>query len=217
MPRSIETEKTDKGIHQKDLIGRKGLQAQPSVQAVILPVQGTTLLLLLLLEGVIHHLQHLSNPLLTSMASPLPAGQFPLLHVITLPCPQDIILRHHSLDPLYRDTLLPLVAGGLHLFIIKEPLHPLAGAPPPLMVHMDHLLKGDGVNPNITLQLEKKEDMRGRERLLPRIGDMTGEMRAEDAKTKTEKEMIEIKTGSQAVLESTEMTENLVMVVIVET
>lgn len=85
------------------------------------------------------------------------------------------------------------------------------------MVHMDHLLKGDGVNPNITLQLEKKEDMRGRERLLPRIGDMTGEMRAEDAKTKTEKEMIEIKTGSQAVLESTEMTENLVMVVIVET
>lgn len=85
------------------------------------------------------------------------------------------------------------------------------------MVLMDHLLRGDEVSLNITPQLEKKEDLRGRERLLPRTGGTTGGMTAEEERTKTESEMIEIMTGNQVVLESTEMTENLAMVVIAET
>lgn len=103
-------------------------------------------------------------------------GQFLLLHVITLPCHQDIILHHHSLDPLYRDTLPPLVAEDPHPFIIRGPPHLLEGAPPLRMVLMDHLLRGDEVSLNITPQLEKKEDLRGRERLLPRTGGTTGGM-----------------------------------------
>lgn len=104
------------------------------------------------------------------------SGLFLLLHVITLPCPPDIVLHHRSQGPLYRDTLLPLVAGDLRPPIIQEPPRLLVDVPPPRMVHVDHLLRGGEVSPNIVPLLEKKAGMREREHRLPRIGDMTGGM-----------------------------------------
>ncbi|CAJ0940565.1 unnamed protein product [Ranitomeya imitator] len=137
-----------------------------------------------------------------------------LLHVTILPSPQDTTPHPHSPAHQFRGTPPLLVVEDHRPLIIKEPLrHPPDGHPPHLIPPIHHHHRGGEVHPNIDPQSGKKEDMKGKEQLVRKTDVGTGGTIVEEEKIRKEKET----TGSQVALETTEMNENLVMAVIVET